>query len=104
MLMARRNRVAFPLLILALRLTQCASDGRKPPTGSTSPGFAPSSEDPRMVPASRIDESASDETSKTAKESSKLTDRQVVTASTAFHDAAIEQARIAYAKAKDPRV
>jgi predicted outer membrane protein len=84
------------LLGLAFTLLQCATDGRKAARGAED-------DEPFMVPASGID--TSQENARPGeREEAPLTDEQIVKASDAAHSAAIDQARIAYAKTKDERV
>jgi putative membrane protein len=87
--MGRSGKIAFPLAIFSLALTQCAGDRRS--TGTP---------DARMAPAS-----GAVETRPLAQgRDQELTDRQIAMASDAFHTAAIDQAKLVYPKTKDAAV
>jgi len=85
---------AFILLAAPFALVHCANDGRQP---SRSPQ---NETEPFMVPASRVE--APDEPTRTRAPA--LSDAQIGMASDVAHTAAIDQSRIAFAKATDPRV
>lgn len=86
-------RSTLILLTAPFVLAHCASDGQKPSRG-------PETETPPfMVPASRVE--APNESRARAPA---LNDAQVGMASDVAHTAAIDQSRVAFAKAKDPRV
>ena len=86
-------RSTLILLTAPFVLAHCTSDGRQPSRG-------PETETPPfMVPASRVE--APNESRARAPA---LNDAQVGMASDVAHTAAIDQSRIAFAKAKDPRV
>jgi putative membrane protein len=85
---------ALILLAAPVALAHCANGGRQPPRG-------PETEtEPFMVPASRVE--APGEASRTR--APVLSDGQIGMASDVAHTAAIDQSRIAFAKASDPRV
>jgi putative membrane protein len=77
-----------------LVLAHCANDGRQSPRGPQNEA------EPFMVPASRVE--TPDEAQRTR--ASKLGDPQIGMASDVAHTAAIDQSRIAFSKANDPRV
>jgi putative membrane protein len=87
-------RSSLILLVAPFVLAHCANDGRQPSRG-------PENEvEPFMAPASRVE--APNEPSRVR--AAPLTDGQVGMASDVAHTAAIDQSRIAFAKATDPRV
>jgi putative membrane protein len=91
--MARYKSALF-LLAAPFVLAHCANGGRTPPRG-------PQNEtEPFMVPASRVE--GPDEPSRNRTPA--LSDAQIGMVSDVAHTAAIDQSRIAFAKAKDPRV
>jgi putative membrane protein len=84
------------LAAIPLVLAQCANGNRQ--------ARGPESEaEPFMVPASGIDEPR-ERAPLPSERDSRLNDGQVAMASDVAHNMAIEQARIVYAKTKDPRV
>jgi len=85
------------LAALPLVLAQCANGNRQT--------RGPENEiEPFMVPASRGDEPRPVAKTPAEERDSALNDGQVAMASDVAHNMAIEQARIVYAKTKDPRV
>ena len=90
--MALFRSAAFPLVILSLSLTQCASDdhGQR------------GARDARMVPASRVDESI--EVGRNATPRTELNDQQIAMVSETFHSAVLDQAKMVYPKTEDAAV
>jgi len=85
------------LAALPLVLAQCANGNRQ--------ASGPENEaEPFMVPASGADEPRPVVPAPAEQRNSALNDGQVAMASDVAHNMAIEQARIVYAKTKDPRV
>jgi len=90
--MALFRSAAFPSMILATALTQCASDDHGPRRAR----------DARMVPASRVDDSL--ELGRSATPRAALNDQQIAMVSEAFHSAMLDQAKVVYPKTEDAAV
>lgn len=95
--MHSRQSTGLFLLLASFGLLQCGGNQREPMEADRRHGASDF-----MVPASRVDESRGAEQGRT--EETNFSDGQIAMTSDAAHNAAIDAARVAYAKTENERV